>query len=52
MDWMLVLVLVVLGAFLLIAGLVVSLRKVRRVDSAERSAPGEEGGSFTVSGEN
>jgi hypothetical protein len=52
MDWTLVLVLVVLVAFLVIAGLVVSLRNVRRADSAERSEPGEEGGSFNVSGEN
>jgi hypothetical protein len=46
MDWTLVLVLVVLVAFLLIAGLIVSLRKVRRGDSAERSEPGEEGGQL------
>ena len=52
MDWTLVLVLVVVVAFLVIAGLVVSLRKFRRADSGERSEPGEEGGSFKVSGEN
>ncbi len=52
MDWTLVLVLFVLVAFLLIAGLGVYRRKCRGADSGERSEPGEEGGSFKVSGEN
>jgi hypothetical protein len=52
MDWTLVLVLLVLVAFLLIAGLGVYRRNFRGADSGERSAPGEEGGSENVSGEN
>lgn len=46
MDWTLVLVLFVVVAFLVIAGLVVYLRKFRRADSVERSEPGEEGGQL------
>jgi hypothetical protein len=44
MDWTLVLVLFVVVAFLVIAGLV--LRKFRRADSVEQFEPGEEGGQL------